>query len=225
MKKILSSLAFTLIELLVVISIIAILASLAIPAITSALVQGQLTQTLSNAKQIHLATFNMSNDSLTTGDQTIGWPGDLSGTNAIQTTRQFVQLLVNGDYLKAGDLKIFAAQGIQPFVPAVTGGTDVTNFSGANNNAFKIFYVTSQSDSGTIFLETKNFTYGGAQPLSPGVAPYGDKGFVVFHKGGDGSKYKKGQATQTNLLGQLISGTADGVIPTQETAQMYLQNQ
>jgi len=223
MKKILSSLAFTLIELLVVISIIAILASLAIPALTSALVQAQLTQTVSNAKQIHLATFNMSNDSLTTGDQTIGWPGDLSGTNAIQTTKQFVTLLVNGDYLKPGDLKIFAAQGVQPFIPTTTG-TDISNFNGATNNAYKIFYVTSQQDSSTIFLETKNFSYGNSPALDPNAAPYGDKGFVVFHKGGDGTKYKKGQATQTNLLGQLVSSSS-GVIPAQESAQMYLQNQ
>ena len=31
--------------------------------------------------------------------------------------------------------------------------------------------------------------------------PFGDKGFVVFRKSGDGAVYKNQQATNTNLLG------------------------
>ena len=215
MKKIKSILAFTLIELLVVISIIAILASLAIPAITGALVEGQLTQTLSNGKQIHLATFNMANDRITTGDQTIGWPGDLavSASNAVTDTTAFVTAMVSGDYLKVGDLKVFAAPGITPF----TTGTDPANFKGINN-AFKVFKVTEQSDASTIYLETKNFTFGTG--LTAGVAPYGDKGFVVIHKGGDGSKYKKGQAKQTQLLGQLLTGSGGEVVTKEDSASL-----
>ena len=69
MKK--SSLAFTLIELLVVIAIIGILAALALPAITGALARGQMTQTLSNMRQLHLATQQMALDGTTTGDPAI----------------------------------------------------------------------------------------------------------------------------------------------------------
>jgi prepilin-type N-terminal cleavage/methylation domain len=74
MKK--SSLAFTLIELLVVIAIIGILAALALPAITGALARGQMTQTLSNMRQLHLATQQMALDGTTNVDPDLCWPGD-----------------------------------------------------------------------------------------------------------------------------------------------------
>ena len=57
---------FTLIELLVVIAIIAILAALAVPQISAALVKGQLVQTLSNARQIQIATLRMTTDATVT---------------------------------------------------------------------------------------------------------------------------------------------------------------
>ncbi len=62
--------AFTLIELLVVISIIAVLASLALPAITGALVKGQITQTTSNMRQLYLASHSCYLD------------GQVAGTNS-----------------------------------------------------------------------------------------------------------------------------------------------
>ncbi len=74
MKK--SSYAFTLIELLVVISIILILVALAAPALFNTLTKGQMTQTLSNMKQLHLASQQMALDGMTTGDATLTWPGD-----------------------------------------------------------------------------------------------------------------------------------------------------
>ena len=77
---------FTLIELLVVIAIIAILAALAIPNITAALTSGQLTQTLNNAKQLHLATTRMVLDSSVSPDPKLGWPGDIQDIQALYGT-------------------------------------------------------------------------------------------------------------------------------------------
>src|SRR5947209_6935186 len=101
---------FTLIELLVVIAIIATIAAFALPAITGAMTRGQLTQAVSNARQIYLSTFSMATDGTQTGEAKYGWPGDLADPTKpanvqISTVSQFVQRLVDNDYLKPGDLK------------------------------------------------------------------------------------------------------------------------
>jgi len=229
MKKIKSLLAFTLIELLVVISIIAILASLAIPAITGALVKGQMTQALSNEKQIYLATFSMSTDRISTGDSSIGWPGDLLASGTIKNTSDFVAVLVQNNYLKAGDLKVFAAAGVSPyngsFNPGANGAIGTfnpefnTSPTGANNNcAYTIYAVQEADPSNSIFLVTNNAAINvtGSTTcnfnLTASTTPFGNKGFVVFHRGGDGVILNGNQAGKTNLVGApcLASGTGGG---------------
>ncbi len=97
--------AFTLIELLVVIAIIAILASLAVPAITGALVKGQLTQTVNNGRQIFLAGFQMATDATVQGDVNLGWPGDLYARTGTGKINGKIYKVTDGD----GASTLFAA--------------------------------------------------------------------------------------------------------------------
>jgi prepilin-type N-terminal cleavage/methylation domain-containing protein len=185
MKHAIKSLrAFTLIELLVVISIIAILASLAIPAVSNALVRGQMTQTLNNARQLHLATQTMSIDTSTAGDG-VSW----TYSNAtLLDVAGFSGALTEGRYLTGADLrKIYTAPG---------RNVADTNFT-ASGIAFKIFDTKENDPSDKPFVAT---TLREA-PNTTNV-PYGDKGFIMFRKGGDGGIFTRPtDYTSTNIWG------------------------
>lgn len=177
---------FTLIELLVVIAIIALLASLSIPAVGGAITKAQLAQAVSNARQIHIATTGAAADSSAQSDPTIGWPSDTSSAD----TGAFIQTLLDGGYLKFGDLKVFGANklvydGSATFVPDKHVG-------------FTVWNVGDSDEGSTIFLTTRNVTISnnGAKSEMDGQSEnakkvFGEKGFVVFRKGGDGTYYLK----------------------------------
>jgi len=190
--KILRSLkGFTLIELLVVISIIAVLASLAVPAVTGALVKGQIIQAVSNCRQIHLAAMSMATDAATNSDGSMGWPGDVAGyttADAFVAGSGSTTGLVSGGYLNGGDLKIFAAPGI----PAAVGsGTSVGSFLYATNSAFYIYKSHANDSSTSVFLTTKNAdATNGTLTLSGTANPFGSKGYVICRMGGDVGKYQ-----------------------------------
>lgn len=187
---------FTLIELLVVISIIAILASLALPAITGALARGQMTQTLSNMKQLHLATQQMALDATTTGDTNLGWPGDTGGAWATWATN-----IVGGAYMSANDFrKMITAPGVTP---------TSTNAAAPGRSAVIVYQVAENSDSSTVLFSSANFTNsasGGTAPTAES-RPYGNKGFIVYRKGGDGAVLQARQTgnTYTNIIGVFTS--------------------
>jgi prepilin-type N-terminal cleavage/methylation domain-containing protein len=198
---------FTLIELLVVISIIAVLASLAVPAVTGALVKGQLIQAMSNGRQVHQASMSMSTDGAANSDSNLGWPGDLNpnlntavtGSSGVTTLPQFVARLVQYDYLKGADLKVFATAGITAYAGASDSSGNLTTPFVDGNSAFKLYWVSDTDPSNTLFLATKNYTYNTAFTKTTDK-PFGDKGFVVIRKGGDASILKRQQAAGTNVL-------------------------
>jgi len=194
--------AFTLVELLVVISIIAILAALALPAITGALARGQMSQTMSNMKQLHLVTQQMALDSSTTGDTNLGWPGDMpsAGWSAWSTN------IVPG-YIATNDFaKLVSAPGITAPLNTSPSGLSAGTKSG---RAVVLYNVSETNDSSTVLLSSANFTNNNSGGTAPSKAalPYGDKGFVIFRKGGDGYILQSKQAGQTNIIGA-FSGAA-----------------
>jgi len=194
------SFGFTLIELLVVISIIAILASLALPALTKSLVRGQMIQTLSNMKQLHLATQQMALDATTTGDTNLGWPGDIGGSWEAWATN-----LVGGSYMSTNDFKkMISAPGVVP---------TSENPGQPGKSAVVLYAVGENSEGETVFLSSANFTNdadGGKAPLAT-AKPYGNNGYIVYRKGGDGSILQSRQAgsTYTNIIG-LFTNVVEG---------------
>lgn len=184
---------FTLIELLVVISIIGILASLAIPAVLSGIGKAQMTQAVSNMRQLHLTCQQMALDGTTTGDSSLGWPGTYSNFTTWSTN-------VAPSYLSTNDFaKILSVAG------AIVSSS---NFPTANTNGIKVLPVGDEDGSAVVFY-TRNVkpSTSGAWTTNANTL-FANRGFVVFRKGGDGSVYLiPRQLSQTNLLGTVTTNT------------------
>lgn len=195
------SAGFTWLEAVVVLAVVLILAALVLPSISSTdHGGGRIYRALSNARQIHQATYRMVLDGKENLDVNLGWPGDLASTgdHPVTTTGEFVEHLVAHKYLERDSLaKLFAG-------PQVTPYSGQGPFEG-RNSVFAFFKVTETDEDTTIFLATKNFNYGGPLNLKQ---PFGDKGCVVVRKEGDALMLTGGQAMKKEI-GVMPGGTPD----------------
>jgi hypothetical protein len=64
--------------------------------------------------------------------------------------------------------------------------------------------VAENSTGDTVFLSTANWTNTSSQ-LTKAGKPYGDKGFVVFRKAGDGAILLPKQYNNTNVIGTVTN--------------------
>ena len=184
-----SSSAFTLIELLVVIAIIAILAALAVPALTSALAKAQLTGTMNNGRQLYLAQFSMANDGTATGDPKLAWPGDY--LPLLGSLEDYTNTVVSPGYLRGGDIqKLYSAPSAACTVATASGPPETVTLTGTSG--LKVYKIADVDGSNTIFAATRNYIYN--TTINSTSVPYGQRGFMVIHKGGDASVLKAGQA-------------------------------
>lgn len=193
MKK--SAAGFTLIELLVVVAIIALLTSLALPNILKALTKGQMTQTLSNGRQLYLATQTMAMEATMTGSTSVGWPGD-QGSPSFSA---WASALCAGSVSTNEFCKLSSAP----------GASVVTMPTRASETAFKIYPVQENSENDAIFLITRNATVHGSGhevtiTLDPAIKPYGNQGCVLIHRGGDGVILSPQQLTNSNVIGSVV---------------------
>lgn len=178
---------FTLIELLVVISIIGLLAALALPAINGALKRAQMTQSLSNARQLYTATFQAALDATTTGSG-YGWPAEGDGSWVGWATN-----LTEGKYLSTNDFRKLVAAAGRP-----VGSTNTIAQAGTIGGV-KVYNVGEGSGNELLFISSANVTFSGTGVASTNNVPFGDAGVVIFRKGGDGLIIRWNQRTDTNI--------------------------
>ena len=198
------NIAQRIVSTLIIIALVVLVSSLLTPRVDFCGFKGPINQTMNNARQLYSAGFSMAIDHGTTGDDLLGWPGDLAERKGKQATTVsgYIERLIGGGYLKRSDMaKVLQEPGVIPW--------DINRPLDADRNCpFKIYRVKESDGPTTLFCASRNFTYN--EGLDEKKTPYGDKGFVLFRKGGDGAvfNHKKPATSNVNALG-LLPGRTD----------------
>ncbi len=176
--------AFTLQELVVsaaLVGMLLTLAALALPSVTCGPGGSQLVQVLSNMKQLHLATQQMTLDS-----ETANTPPNIRWTCTNGRPLKFAEwtnLLVSNGYLTESDLAKLLKS------PQSNKAT----------NVFTVYAVGDFDSPDTVLLATANWQ--GPNATNLGNSPFRTPGFVVFHKGCDGAILQPSQCHRMEIIG------------------------
>lgn len=151
-----------------------------------------LNQVLSHMKELSMATQQMVQDG-ESGTNYGGWPGDIGGSFT-----NWAAHLVKGEYLTTNDLSELLS------APGRRNPRDT--MPGANTNGVLVYAVGSNSAMSAVFLSSANFTNTPGGGVAPGseARPFGDYGFVVFRRGGEGAILKAREAGDTNKVGAFV---------------------
>ncbi len=106
----------------------------------------------------------------------------------------YLNMLCGKGYLKGGDVikmlnapsAVFTANVLLPGLDQIGSPAGVSRPESLHGQRRRIRRTT-------IFATTQNYVYD--TPLVAGSVPYGQKGFVTIHKGGDASRLSIGQAS------------------------------
>ena len=196
--------AFTLIELLVVIAIIALLAAILAPAVTKALLKGQVTQTISNGRNLFVLLFSKDLDN-PLGLATVGgaaWPVSVASSGSTDvvypdTTSFFATLVTNPTFNI--NYNFFAAKGVTP----ATTSAQFTDGQLRNVWGMAMDVGPSFKASSPVFF-TQNITLqgnnlNGFQKLEEKARPFGTRAAVIVGYGGSAFSIDLDTAVATNF--------------------------
>lgn len=176
--------AFTLRELVVsaaLVGMLLTLAALALPSISCGPGRGQLTQVLSNMKQLQLATQQMTLDS-ESGNTPPGIRWTCTNGQPLKFAA-WTNLLVSSSYLTEKDLaKLLKSPE-----------------SNKSTNVVTVYAVGDFDPAETVLFATKNWL--GPHAANLGNSPFRTPGFVIFHKGGDGMILQPRQCQRMEIIG------------------------
>lgn len=187
------------VEVVVAIAVLIIAAVLLAPVVRKQREPHIHASVINNMKQIALAASGLAFDGVSTGDPNLGWPGDLARNtdSPVVSVSQYIHRLIEHDKMRALDV------GKIMHTPSRPRWDGTSRFDGDKHCPYKIYRVTEDNPGETLLLATRNFTYGkGVDASGP---PYGDKGFAVIRKGGDGSAHLSKDASKPQRIGMLPS--------------------